>query len=400
MSATRNGFKRLDTIEELSNYIDKLKITRKINGIQVHHMALPDYDCFYKANGKHEDELVRTINLNSYGVSMGWGGIAQNFNIFPNGVVTTGRDINKTPVGITGWNTGKICIEIYGDFDSGKDIMTKEQRATVIAMYGLLCLKLKLTPSYDTIRPHAWFTSGGTCLGDYNKYRSRKSCPGTAFMGIGNTKKAFTTYFYPWVKEYMETKKITYSNKVDKPKVTISVVKQTGKVASLDGDTLNVRKSYTPTSEIIGVLKEGAKVTITGDCSNGWLRITLGDKVGYVNGKYIEGRTNTITELPGKYIVRYLQDCLNTDYKAGLLVDGVFSDKTKSVVNAHYLHEGYRGTHVEWLQRALTNRGFKVSIDGVFGEKTLEALKQYQASRKLEVDGYAGIATHQAIIDD
>lgn len=218
MSETRGGFTRFDNINEFESYIKKLKITRKVNGLQVHHMGLPDYDCFYKSNGNTEDELTRTINLNSYGKSMGWACIAQHFNIFPNGKITTGRDINKTPVGITGWNTNKICIEIYGDFDKNKDEMKTAQKEAVIAVYGILCEKLNLTPSTSTIRPHAWFTSGGTYLGDYSASKSRKTCPGTNFMGFGNSKSAFVNNFYPLIKNYMSNKNQTEIGKEESEK--------------------------------------------------------------------------------------------------------------------------------------------------------------------------------------
>lgn len=317
MSETRGGFTRFDTISEFESYIKNLKITRKVNGLQVHHMALPNYDCFYKSNGNTEDELTRTINLNSYGKSMGWACIAQHFNIFPNGKITTGRDINKTPVGITGWNTSKICIEIYGDFDKNKDIMKAAQKEAVIAVYGILCEKLNLIPSTSTIRPHAWFTSGGTYLGDYSKSKSRKTCPGTNFMGFGNSKSAFVNNFYPLIKNYMSNRSIS---------------------------------------------KEQSN--------------------------------------EGKYIVRYLQTTLNNVYKCNLLVDGIYGKSTKSAVKKYYLKIGCKGDHVVWLQKALINRGHRVEADGSFGSKTKAAVIAYQKSRGLSADGYAGVDTHRAIVND
>lgn len=317
MSETRSGFTRFDTISEFESYIKNLKITRKVNGLQVHHMALPNYDCFYKSNGNTEDELTRTINLNSYGKSMGWACIAQHFNIFPNGKITTGRDINKTPVGITGWNTNKICIEIYGDFDKNKDIMKAAQKEAVIAVYGILCEKLNLIPSTSTIRPHAWFTSGGTYLGDYSASKSRKTCPGTNFMGFGNSKSAFVNNFYPLIKNYMSNRSIS---------------------------------------------KEQSN--------------------------------------EGKYIVRYLQTTLNNVYKCNLLVDGIYGKATKSAVKKYYLKIGCRGDHVVWLQKALINRGHRVEVDGSFGSKTKAAVIAYQKSRGLSADGYAGVDTHRAIVND
>lgn len=317
MSETRSGFTRFDTISEFESYIKNLKITRKVNGLQVHHMALPNYDCFYKSNGNTEDELTRTINLNSYGKSMGWACIAQHFNIFPNGKITTGRDINKTPVGITGWNTNKICIEIYGDFDKNKDIMKAAQKEAVIAVYGILCEKLNLIPSTSTIRPHAWFTSGGTYLGDYSASKSRKTCPGTNFMGFGNSKSAFVNNFYPFIKNYMSNRSIS---------------------------------------------KEQSN--------------------------------------EGKYIVRYLQTTLNNVYKCNLLVDGIYGKATKSAVKKYYLKIGCKGDHVVWLQKALINRGHRVEVDGSFGSKTKAAVIAYQKSRGLSADGYAGVDTHRAIVND
>ena len=56
------------------------------------------------------------------------------------------------------------------------------------------------------IRDSAWFTSGGTYLGDYYKGKSRKTCPGTNFMGFGNSRRAFVNNFYPLIKDYMSNR--------------------------------------------------------------------------------------------------------------------------------------------------------------------------------------------------
>ena len=76
------------------------------------------------------------------------------------------------------------------------------------------------------------------------------------------------------------------------------------------------------------------------------------------------------------------------------------SAKTEAVIKQHYLKQGSKGVHVEWLQKALVNRGYKIDVDGSFGPATLEALKQYQKARGLTVDGIAGVGTHKAIIND
>jgi peptidoglycan hydrolase-like protein with peptidoglycan-binding domain len=47
---------------------------------------------------------------------------------------------------------------------------------------------------------------------------------------------------------------------------------------------------------------------------------------------------------------------------------------------------------VLWIQFQLKKAGFEVgTIDGVFGAKTLRAVKDFQAARGLTVDGICGM---------
>ena len=102
----------------------------------------------------------------------------------------------------------------------------------------------------------------------------------------------------------------------------------------------------------------------------------------------------------GKYIVRYLQEVLNKVYKCNLAVDGIYGKATKDAIKKHYLKMGDKGEHVMWLQKALINRGYNIEADGSFGSKTKAAVMSYQKSRGLKVDGYVGVDTHSAIVDD
>lgn len=215
---TQNGFTLLETEKEFKEWLDKQKPTRKITRLQVHHMDLPNYTTWKTTDEKvygDNKELGRTKALDDYGkttwkYSDGHGHyIAQHFNIFPNGKITTGRNLNSTPVGIKGWNTNAICIEIYGDFDKGKDIMTEEQKKAVIFVCALLADKFGISKDANGIRPHCWFTANGTYLGGYDSYKSAKTCPGTNFMGFGNTKKAFDSNFYPLIKAYKYNSTLT-----------------------------------------------------------------------------------------------------------------------------------------------------------------------------------------------
>lgn len=59
---------------------------------------------------------------------------------------------------------------------------------------------------------------------------------------------------------------------------------------------------------------------------------------------------------------------------------------------------GDYGVHVVYLQQRLTAKGYGVgAIDGKFGNKTLEAVKAFQAENNLTVDGVVGINTWNAL---
>lgn len=254
----QNGFTLLETEKEFKEWLDKQHPTRTINKLQVHHMALPDYST-WEATDKRvygdNRELGRTLALDSYGKTTwnspdGYGHyIAQHFSIFPNGKVTTGRNLNSTPIGIAGWNTNAICVEIYGNFDKDCDIMTEEQRKAVIFVFALLADKFKLPKTSTYIRPHAWFTSGGIYLGDYIAGKSRKTCPGTNFMGFGNTRKAFENNFYPLLKAYKcESNNVANTDKTQYLRILQDV---------------NIRSAADFTDEsVIGVVKKGGVYTV------------------------------------------------------------------------------------------------------------------------------------------
>ena len=210
---TQNGFTLFEKTSEIGPWLKKQSVSRTITRLQVHHMDMPNYSTWEKTDKKVFDEphFGRTQSLNDYGkrtwnYSDGHGKyIAQHFNVFPDGKITTGRHLNSTPIGIRGWNTNAICIEIYGDFDKGKDVMTVAQKKAVIALYGELCKRFDIPVNTAHIRPHCWFTAGGTFLGKYDSSRSAKTCPGTNFMGYGCSPSGFAKFINE-VKAYVNGK--------------------------------------------------------------------------------------------------------------------------------------------------------------------------------------------------
>ena len=134
--------------------------------------------------------------------------------------------------------------------------------------------------------------------------------------------------------------------------------------------------------------------------------------------------------------VSYLQKLL-WDLKYPIDVDGIFGNDTKSIVKqfqkdhfleqtgivtlevlgamqeeltisqqtekkastASYLQKGNAGAAVKALQQALNAAGVVPAIiaDGVFGDKTVAAVKYFQQSKSLSVDGVAGPKTFAAL---
>ena len=61
------------------------------------------------------------------------------------------------------------------------------------------------------------------------------------------------------------------------------------------------------------------------------------------------------------------------------------------------LSQGARGQEVIKLQQALKDKGYNVTIDGIYGAKTREAVIQFQKDNGLTVDGIAGEKTLQKL---
>lgn len=61
------------------------------------------------------------------------------------------------------------------------------------------------------------------------------------------------------------------------------------------------------------------------------------------------------------------------------------------------LSYGSKGSEVKKLQEELNKQGYKLDVDGIYGAKTQAAVKDYQKSSGLAVDGIAGVQTTGAL---
>ena len=94
-----------------------------------------------------------------------------------------------------------------------------------------------------------------------------------------------------------------------------------------------------------------------------------------------------------------VQTALNKDHKCGLVVDGVFGDKTRLMVSRYACSYGDRSNLVRMLQIGFCLNNIDPGpIDGVYGDKTL---KQVKAVRKKvgQMEGdVAGIAVFEYLV--
>lgn len=316
---TQNGFTKLETPEEFENWLKTQKTTRKIKLIQIHHTATR------LSTFKNNNHFSLQQSMKSFHIGRGFSNIAQQFTIFPDGSIVTGRSLNTNPAGITGANTGAICIENYGWFDKNYDTMPQIQKDAIIKYVTILCKHFKLTPSANTIVYHCWYNSKGKKLNDYVAGKSCKTCPGTNFFG-GNTFNAYITNFLPLVtKEF---------NNVGKTTTTTSNI---SKPANIFIEPINIEKgSSTQFSQIIKNIKKS----------------------------------------------------LNTEYGLAFVInDSIDNILLTNLGNIRLSGISYKPNITYALQQFLSWWGYFITIDGIYGNNTINTVSLFQRQTGITADG-------------
>ena len=62
-----------------------------------------------------------------------------------------------------------------------------------------------------------------------------------------------------------------------------------------------------------------------------------------------------------------------------------------------YLKKGTSGLSVKWVQDMLNHCGYNLSIDGIFGANTHQAVINFQSKQALQIDGIVGPNTIRAL---
>jgi peptidoglycan hydrolase-like protein with peptidoglycan-binding domain/tellurite resistance protein len=69
----------------------------------------------------------------------------------------------------------------------------------------------------------------------------------------------------------------------------------------------------------------------------------------------------------------------------------------RSTLKPTTLRRGDRGQEIRNLQSALNNQGYDLSVDGIFGAGTEQAVRDFQSNNGLRVDGLVGAGTRSAL---
>lgn len=145
---------------ELIKYFREFRFTRKLKQLHIHNTYLPDHSNF---KGDNHDEL--NANMENYHVNVkNWSDIGQHLTLFPDGLWLLGRDLNRTPASILGWNTGAICIEMLGNFNIGHDKLISPQEEAVYELCEFLVETYGVAIKFHRDNPTA----------------GNKTCPGTS----------------------------------------------------------------------------------------------------------------------------------------------------------------------------------------------------------------------------
>ncbi|WP_068677237.1 N-acetylmuramoyl-L-alanine amidase [Oceanobacillus sp. Castelsardo] len=114
-------------------------------------------------------------------------------------------------------------------------------------------------------------------------------------------------------------------------------------------------------------------------------------------------RYNTKIRVDNKYgpetlraLVIGYQTELNKQFNAGLKVDGIFGPNTKR--KTVIVDRGAKGNLTWIIQATLSSKGYDTNgVDGIYGSGTVNAVKKFQRSARLQADGIFGKNTAEAL---
>ncbi len=112
----------------------------------------------------------------------------------------------------------------------------------------------------------------------------------------------------------------------------------------------------------------------------------------------LDGIRGSATKKAG---IKVLQQAMNSDYRAGLAVDGVWGTKSEAALGKHTVRQGETQYMVTALEILLMLKGYNphgLENPGIFGSGLKACVIQYQKDHGLVADGIAGHDTFKSLI--
>lgn len=169
---------------------------------------------------------------------------------------------------------------------------------------------------------------------------------------------------------------------------------------SIPGITGNVDVNYMINDIInISTKPEPPDTEETPDKYNDGVINCIYDIQEWLNNKYNFGIEQDDMYGPETHsaLVKAFQTELNKQFNAGLDVDGVFGLATKNA--CIIVNQGSQGNITMIIQMMLFIKGYNISLDKTFGSETLDAVKRFQKSKGLTVDGRVGPNTFEKLLE-
>lgn len=119
-------------------------------------------------------------------------------------------------------------------------------------------------------------------------------------------------------------------------------------------------------------------------------------EVRNANDEKIDPTNYIDNELPDSDLIKKWQKAMNDSFNCGLEEDNLFGPISQSEITNNNFTIGTKGEIVKWLQSRLIELGFDCGphgMDGSFGPDTLDAVKKFQQSKGIKVDGIVGLNT-------
>jgi flagellum-specific peptidoglycan hydrolase FlgJ len=91
-------------------------------------------------------------------------------------------------------------------------------------------------------------------------------------------------------------------------------------------------------------------------------------------------------------VIKIIETYGLTKYDLDTVVEG--NPYTEPTAN---IKHNMSGNGVKWVQHELNKRGYGLKVDGIAGDKTIAAVKDFQLKFGLKVDGIVGQATRKAL---